>query len=467
MELKQTLKISQQLIMTPQLQQAIKLIQITRAELIELINEELMVNPFLEEEPQTDISTGDTTKTNKQNLEKESDRKPDEFIKTEHRAETYSVYEPFQSEREEEKRFESKKEETLYDKLIWQLNVENFDEEERTIGRVIIENIDEDGYLRISTEEIAKEFNFPLQNVNSVLSKIQEFEPSGIAARNLKECLLIQLRHKNINDPLIKEILEHCMEDIETRNFANISKKLAVCEERVSEAFQTIRTLNPNPGFTISNFHAIPIIPDVIVKKTGNEYEVSINNDGIPNLRMNRYYIDLLNRKEIPVHTRNYLNEKMRAAKLLRQGIQKRNQSIVQVAKSIIKHQREFFDKGVEFLKPLVLREIAADVKLHESTVSRICTGKYMETHFGIFEMKKIFSSKVMVSENKEMSAELIKFKIKDIINNENKREPLTDKKITEMLRTSEINIARRTVLKYREQMNIPSARKRRSFIKD
>jgi RNA polymerase sigma-54 factor len=465
MELKQTLKISQQLIMTPQLQQAIKLLQITRTELIELINEELMTNPFLEEEPQTDITTGET-KPDKQNHEKEGDRKLDEFIKTEHKADSYSVYEQFQSD-QEEKRFESKKQETLYDKLKWQLNVENFSEEEKEIGRVIIGNIEEDGYLRVSIEEIAKEFNFPLEDVQKVLLKIQEFEPSGIAARNLKECLLIQLRHKNINDPLIKEILEHCLEDIESRNFDNISKKLGTSEERVIEAFKIIRTLNPKPGLTISESEAIPIIPDVIVKKRGNEYEVNINNEGIPNFRMNRYYVDLLNSKEIPAQTRNYLNEKMRAVETLRQGIQKRNNSILLVAKSIIKHQKEFFDRGVEFLKPLVLREIAADVGLHESTVSRICKGKYMETHLGIFEMKKFFSSKVMMSENTEISAELIKTKIKEMIKNENGRVPLTDNEIMIKLRNSGINISRRTVVKYREQMNIPCARKRRRLIKD
>lgn len=467
MELKQTLKISQQLIMTPQLQQAIKLLQITRAELIELIKTELMTNPFIEEEPQMDIITSDATNMDKQSYETENGRKLDEFIKTEQRAEMYSAYEPLQPEQEEEKRFESKKEETLYDKLIWQLNVENFNREEKKIGMAIIGNIEEDGYLRISTEEIAKQFNFPLQAVNNVLSKIQEFEPSGIAARNLKECLLIQLRHKNINNPLIKEILEHCIEDIESRNFENISRKLGVSEERVLEAFQTIRTLNPKPGSTISASDTIPIIPDVIVKKIGNEYEVSINNEGIPNFRMSRYYMDLLNKKEVPARTKNYLNEKMRAVELLRQSIQKRNHSILMVAKSIVKHQREFFDKGVGFLKPLVLREIASDVNLHESTVSRICKGKYMETHLGIFELKKFFSSKIMVSENQEMSTELIKLKIKEIINNENKRSPLTDQKITEMLKTSGINIARRTVVKYREQMNIASARKRRSLITD
>ncbi len=464
MELKQTLKISQQLIMTPQLQQAIELIQITRAELIERINKELMENPFLEEESETDNRINITTKI-AHNLKKEIEPKPDGFIKTEQRAETDYIYEPFQYEQEEEKRFESKKEETLFDELIWQLNIENFDEEEKRIGRVIIGNIDDDGYLRVSTEEIAKQFNFPLQSVNNVLSKIQEFEPSGIAARNLKECLLIQLKHRNINDPLVKEILEHCIEDIGTGNLANISKKLNASGERIREALKIIRTLNPKPGYQISRSDAIPIIPDVIVKRIGDEYEVSINNDGIPDLRINRHYVDLLSRKETPVDIKNYLNEKLRAVKLLQQGIQKRNESILKVAKSIVKHQREFFDKGVEFLKPLVLREIAEDVKLHESTVSRICRGKYMETHFGIFELKKFFSAKVMVSENKEMSAELIKLKIKNLIDNENKRKPLTDKKITEMLEAEGIRIARRTVLKYREQLNIPSTRKRRGFI--
>lgn len=461
MELKQTLKISQQLIMTPQLQQAIELIQITRAELIERINKELMENPFLEEESEADNRINTATKI-EQNFKKEIEPKFDGFEKTEHRAETDYPYETFQFEQEEEKRFESKKEETLFDELIWQLNIENFDEEEKKIGRVIIGNIDEDGYLRVSTEEIAKQFGFPLQKVNNVLLKIQEFEPSGIAARNLKECLLIQLKHKNINDPLVKGILEHCMEDIETGNFTNISKKLNVPEERVTEAFKIIRTLNPKPGYQISRSDAIPIIPDVIVKKIGDEYEVSINNDGIPGLRINRHYIELLNSKETPVNIKNYLNEKLRAVKLLQQAIQKRNESILKVAKSIVKHQREFFDKGVEFLKPLVLREIAEDVKLHESTVSRICRGKYMETHLGIFELKKFFSTKIMVSENKEMSAELIKLKIKNLIDNENKRKPLTDKKITEILESEGIKIARRTVLKYREQMNIPSTRNRR-----
>ncbi len=466
MELKQTLKLSQKLIMTPQLQQAIKLIQITRAELIEWINKELRENPLLEEEPEREATTDNAVTMDNQNYGKENEANLDKLIKTEYIPDTYSVYQPFYSQ-EEEKRFESKKEETLYDKLIWQLNIENFTPREKEIGMVIIGNIEEDGYLRVSVEDIARESNFPLQEVEKVLSKIQEFEPPGIAARNLKECLLIQLKHRNINDPLVTEILEHCLEEIEARDFDRISKKLAVSEERLKEAFQTILTLNPKPGYSISGSDAIPIIPDVIVKKVNNDYEVTINNDGIPDLKMNRYYIDMLNNEKTPPETKNFLTEKMRALILLKQGIEKRNQSILKVAKSIIKHQREFFDKGVEYLKPLVLREIATDTGLHESTVSRICNGKYMETPLGIFEMKAFFSSKVMVSENTEMSVELIKSKIKDMIKNENRAKPLTDKKITEMLKSSGINIARRTVVKYREQMNIPCARKRRTLIKD
>ncbi len=462
MELKQTLKLSQKLIMTPQLQQAIKLIQITRAELIEWINKELRENPLLEEEPETEATTDNAVTMDNQNYGKENEANLDKLIKTEYIPDTYSVYQPFYSQ-EEEKRFESKKEETLYDKLIWQLNIENFSPREKEIGMVIIGNIEDDGYLRVTVEDIARQSNFPLEEVEKVLSKIQEFEPPGIAARNMKECLFIQLRHKNINDPLITEMLEHYLEEIVARDFERISKKLAVSEERLKEAFQIIRTLNPKPGLSISESDAIPIIPDVIVKKVNNNYEVTVNNDGIPDLKMNRYYIELLNKETSP-EIKNYLNEKMRAVILLRQGIQKRNQSILKVAKSILKHQREFFDKGVEFLKPLVLREIAADTGLHESTVSRICHGKYMETPMGILEMKDFFSSKILVSENTEMSAELIKSKIKDIIKGENKAKPLTDKKITEMLKTSGINISRRTVVKYRKQMNILCARKRRSL---
>lgn len=458
MELKQTLKLQQKLIMTPQLQQAIQLLQLTRQELIELINAELMNNPLLEDDIQTEKNE-EQVKTEKQSDANEMETT--ESVFKESGRESYE-YTAFTGSAEEERRFESKREDSLYEYMLWQLNIENFSDEEKIIGKAIIGNIEEDGYLRTSTEEIAKQFNFSPEEVNRVLLKIQELEPPGVGARNLKECLLIQVKQRNINDPLVRDLIENCLEDIEQGKFDYISRKLNVSEERIKEAINILRSLNPKPGYSITPSDAIPIIPDVIVKKVGDDYDVSINEEGLPIFKINNHYYKLLNSEDTPPQIRNYLNEKKRAIDNLKQAIIKRNESILAVAKSIVKHQKEFFDKGIEYLKPLVLREIAEDVHLHESTVSRICKGKYMETHFGIFEMKRFFSSRVVLSDNSEVSGETIKLKIKELIENENPREPYTDAEIVEKLKAAGINIARRTVVKYREQMKIPPSRERK-----
>jgi len=453
MELKQTLKIQQKLIMTPQLQQAIHLLQITRNELIELINAELESNPLLETEPEIKNTVSEAAK--KESVDGMT------TVPVEH---DYPMQAPFLTWGEEDRKFESKKEDSLYDHLLWQLNVENFSEEEKVIGKVIIGNIEEDGYIRIPMEEIARELGCTVDKVNSVLLKIQELEPPGIAARNLQECLLIQVKQRNINNPLVKEIIKNYLNEIETCDLQKLCSKLNASEEDLKEAIKIIKSLNPKPGLTVSPSDAVPIIPDVIVKKVGDDYEVMVNKDGIPELKINNYYNQLLNSAQTPSNIRDFLLEKKRAIEALRQGILKRENSILKVAKSIVKHQRDFFDKGIEYLKPLVLREIAEDTNLHESTVSRICRGKYMETHFGIFEMKKFFSTRINTSSNTEMSGELLKMKIKSMIENENPKKPLTDREIAEKLAEAGINIARRTVVKYREQLNIPSARERKRY---
>lgn len=468
MELKQTLKIQQQLIMTPQLKNAIKLLQITRPELIELIYEELKTNPLLEEEAHTEETLEVMEKPEKLERENNTKENVNELLKSIRNADDYSAEDLAEEQiyGDEDKSFESKKEDSLYEKLIWQLELENFNEEEKLIGRIIIGNIDDDGYIRISTEEIAKQLNLPVEKINRVLGRIQEFDPPGIGARNLKECLLIQVKQQNIVDPLITELIENWLEEIEQKRYEKLMKKLDIDENRLKSALKIIRSFNPKPGLSMSTTQTIPIVPDVIVKKVGDDYIVMLNNAGIPRIRFNSYYYNLLINKSLNPDISNYLNEKFRSAKQLIQSIQKRNQNILAVAKSIVKYQREFLDKGFEYLKPLVLRDVADDAKISESTVSRICNGKYMETHLGIFEMKAFFSPRVRVSENGDMAGDLIKRKIKFIIDNEDPKNPLTDIEITRKLEELGIKIARRTVVKYREQMQIPPAGKRRTLFK-
>jgi len=413
-ELKQNLKLSQQLIMTPQLQQAIKLLQLSRQELVEAINQEMEENPLLEEIPPDD----DVTETApQQEIEENAISFEQENLKPVERTPEVNVentsvaaeefdwtsyledYGPmggvYGGEDGEEISWDNLLTEgqSLASHLIWQMKLSSFTEEEEKIGHQIIGNLDQNGYLCATVQEIARLENVDENLVESVLRKIQDFDPPGIAARNLQECLLVQARMLGIQNKIIESIIRDFLKDLELKNYVHIAQKLKVSLREVEMAVLLISGMNPKPGSVYSEEKIQPIIPDVYVIKLDDEYKIILNDDGLPRLRISNYYREIMagmrpgvkNKEE---QGRKYIKDKVQSATWLIKSIQQRQNTIYKVTESIVKFQKDFFDKGIDHLKPLVLRDVANDVNMHESTISRVVSNKYMHSPQGIFELK-------------------------------------------------------------------------------
>jgi len=505
LELKQQLRLSQQLVMTPQLQQAIKLLQLSRMELVGLVQRELEENPVLEETGEHESNGDDATEApdapeggDAAEAAAAADAaEAGEFAggETEASAEAAAALapgdevEPSQADkiayidwqnyseaypqtgmreaRDDEDRpgFEATltRRPTLAEHLEWQLQLSPLPEEERRIAEFIIGNLDERGYLLASVEEIAREAGADPAAVERTLAEVQDFDPAGVAARDLQECLAIQVRVLGIHDPLVHRILAECLDPLVKRDFRGIARKLGIPIEDVAAAAKVIGRLEPRPGRAFGGDDPVYIIPDIYVYKIADEFHVVLNDDGLPRLRISNLYREVLSRgRETPKDTRNYVHEKVRSAMWLIKSIHQRQRTIYKVMQSIIKHQRDFFEKGINFLKPLNLRDVAEDIEMHESTVSRVTTNKYAHTPQGIFELKYFFNSSIHKLDGDEIASESVKDRIHTLIRNEDPRRPLSDQRIAEMLRVANINIARRTVTKYREALNLLSSTKRR-----
>ena len=476
-ELRQDLKLTQQLIMTPQLQQSIKLLQLSRIELVNAINQELEKNPLLEDETFDDVSEGepvqeiDGAKTSAKTKEVTGEEDGREDFEWDSFIEYFGpVGVTYSREDGENPSLENMltKSVSLADHLSWQLNLSRFTEIEKKIGEQIIGNLDSNGYLVQDTDEIASMEKIDLQQVEGVIKKIQEFDPTGIAARDLKECLLIQLKFLGASDSLAETIINDHLKDLETKNYENIMKKQKVSLEEVREAVQLISTLDPKPGRIYSDERPQYVIPDVFVFKTDEEYRIVLNDDGLPKLRVSNLYKEILG--EIDNNSkgekcREYIKDKLQSATWLIKSIQQRQRTIYRVSESILKHQKKYFNKGINYLKPMVLRDIAEDIGMHESTISRVTTNKYMHTPRGIFELKYFFSSGINRTNGDLIASESVKGKIEKIIREEDKRNPFNDSQIVDILEQSGISIARRTVAKYRTTLRIlPSSKRKRYF---
>ena len=352
---------------------------------------------------------------------------------------------------------------SLSDKLFEQLHIiKGLTEEETQIGEYIIWNINGDGYLLSDVPEIAEILGVPEEKVEKVLKVIQTFEPLGIGARDLRECLLIQLREKNGNRDAI-DILEKHYDDFKNKRFEKLSQKKKIPIKRVKEALEEISKLNPKPGEGFSSAALNTVVPDVIVERIDEEFVITLNDSYVPRLRINKMYRKMLsNRKKTPKEVKDYIRRRLEAARWLINSIEQRRATILRVMHAIIEHQRAFFLKGPGNLKPMILKDIAEDVGMDISTISRVTNGKYVQTDFGVFELKSFFSEKMLKSSGEEISNRVIKDRIQEIIENENHKKPYNDDRIVELLAKEGIPIARRTVAKYREQMNIPVARLRR-----
>ena len=458
LEIKQDLKLSQQLVMTPQLQQAIKLLQLSRLELQEVIAQEINENPVLEED--SGLEEREQAEVTPETPDEIQDFDWEEYMES-HSMSSYTP--PRAADNETPWENFVTRQVTLSDYLLWQLRMSPLTPQEAEIGAFIIGNIDEAGYLQASLEEVSGTLHVSVTAVTNVLLVIQSFDPPGIGARDLRECLLIQLRGLAERDALAEEIVENHLSHLKNRDYRGLARKLRVPLPQVLEAVKTISDLEPKPGRPFSSEETRVIIPDVFLYKVEGEYVVVLNDDGLPKLSINPYYRQLLDaeRDDVP---KDYLKGKLKSAVWLIRSIQQRQGTLYKVAKSIIKFQRDFFDNGIDELRPLVLREVADDIQMHESTVSRVTTNKYMETPQGIYELKFFFSGKI--GEGKEeVAAKRVQNLIKQIIGEENPRRPLSDEKIAQMLKGRyNVAIARRTVAKYREMMKILSSSERKKI---
>ena len=478
LEIRQQLKLSQQLVMTPQLQQAIKLLQLSRMELMDVVREELEENPVLEEGQEVLEEKSQAAEEfaaeipevqaqdNVQEVEGDRDGMADIDWKT--YLESYSLggstadsYEDDEDRPSYENLLTRKP--SLSDHLLWQLNLSRLESRERAIAGEIIGNVDDDGYLQVSVEELAGQAGCEPEHVEKILKEVQDFDPPGVASRNLQECLLKQVEQLGMAEDIVGVILREYIEELENRRYQVIARSLQVPLDEVFAAAKFISGLDPRPGSQYGQEDVHYIVPDIFVYKVSDEYIVVLNDEGLPNLRINSFYRNALSGSaQLDEKAGEYIQEKLRGALWLIKSIHQRQRTIYRVTKSIVKFQRDFFDRGVANLKPLVLRDVAEDIEMHESTVSRVTTNKYVQTPQGLFELKYFFNSGISTTEGDSVASESVKSKIKEIIADENTRKPYSDQKIVDILHGKGIDIARRTVTKYREMLGVGSSTQRK-----
>jgi RNA polymerase sigma-54 factor len=498
LELKQQLRMTQQLVMTPQLQQAIKLLQLSRMELVDLIRTELTENPILEEAGEEEEGRADAASPAEQKLESlepaaKTAEKVEE-VKGEEGAneidwDQYLDHYQLQGHtapsnrnlgEEELPGYESTLTRTgdLFDHLSWQIRLSRFTPEEEQVAMLIIGNLDADGYFKMPQVDgeadedavrdplvrVAFEAGVGIEFAEKVLRKVQALDPSGVAARDLRECLLLQARHLNADLPEVVAIIERHLRHLESKNYAAIAKDLKIPIEQVVEAVKVISAFEPKPGRTFVSEEPQYITPDVYVYKVGDRYVTVLNDDGLSKLRVSGMYRAALKSGKAGA-AKDYIQDKLRSAVWLIRSIHQRQRTIHKVTESIVKFQRDFLDKGIAHLKPLILRDVAEDIGMHESTVSRVTTNKYVHTPQGIYELKFFFNSAIARTSGDDIASEAVKNHLKQIVAAEDPRHPHSDQKIVELLKGQGIEIARRTVAKYREVLGIlPSSKRKKYF---
>jgi RNA polymerase sigma-54 factor len=475
LELRQSLKLTQQLIMTPQLQQAIKLLQLSRLELLENIYQELETNPLLED-TQGDVyeneqrGEGEIPETTLEQPLREIEivEKVGEDFDWESYLDEYNVSTPVLMERdsaEEPPSFDQRltRKNSLYEHLIWQIRLLDMTREQQETAAIIAGNLNKDGYLDASLDEIAEMAEATLEQVESALYQVQRLDPPGVAARDLRECLLIQAENLGVQDALVTEIIKKHLQYLENKNYQGLVRILKKPPEEIRQAITVILHFNPRPGKDFGEDEIQYISPDIYVTKVDNEFMIVLNEDGLPKLRVSSYYKDALSSESASSsETKEYIQNKLRSAAWLIRSIHQRQRTIYKVAQSIINFQRDFLERGVAHLKPMILRDVAEDVGMHESTISRVTTNKYMHTPQGIFELKYFFNNSISSFVGDPVASESVKERIRQIVQDEDASAPLSDHEIVELLEKENISIARRTVAKYREVLGILPSSKRR-----
>jgi RNA polymerase sigma-54 factor len=475
LELRQQLKLTQQLIMTPQLQMAIKLLQLSRLEMLDTIRQELEENPALEEiqesapdenvPEQSDNSASDTPAEEVTIEEKIHDDIDWSIYLGEYNTPGRVSYE---AEDKDSPRFDAfiAPKKSLRDHLLWQFLMTKPARNEEAVASLIVGNLNKDGFLDGSVEEIAMMSGTALEEVEYILAKMQTFDPVGVCARDLKECLLIQAKHFGFEDTIITEIISNHLHDLEKKNYKGICKALKTSLDDVIVAVNIIKGFEPKPGRQFSEETPQYINPDIYVYKLDNDFVVMLNDDGMPKLRVNSFYKNTISKgKKISGEAEDYIQDKIRSAAWLIKSIHQRQKTIFKVMESILGFQREFFEKGIAHLKPMVLRDVAQDIGMHESTISRVTTNKYAYTPQGIFELKYFFNSSIRRAQGGNIASASVQEKIRQIILNENPKKPYSDDKISLLLKEEhQIHIARRTVAKYREMLKVLPSNKRKQI---
>ena len=459
-------RLSQRLILTPSLQQAIKLLPLTTLELAEVLEQEVMENPLLEEVPQEQPSAEEIAqeeaKTEREDILKEIDVEKffEDYLDDGDHRRTRSAeipeLPPIENTLTEQP--------DLYDHLMWQLHMSVSDEFTLEIGDAIIQNLDADGLLRASVDEIANLGPYPMEEVQKALTLIQGLDPAGVAARDLTECLRLQLRNLGLEGSPTDLMVRDHMKQLQSHQYPEIGRQMGLSPDEVSHHLEVIKRLDPKPGLKYSPDKSSYVIPDVFVVKEGDDYKIVLNDDGLPKLRISPTYKRMLDVKEVgSEETRNYVKEKLRSALWLLKSVDQRQRTIYKVSESIIRHQRGFLDSGIAHLRPLVLRDVATDIGMHESTVSRVVANKYMHTPRGVYELRFFFHSGITSNMGEAISSVTIKDKIRKMIEAEDPFRPLSDSRIAELLGSDGLPLARRTVAKYREELRIPPSNLRKS----
>ena len=459
-------RLSQRLILTPSLQQAIKLLPLTTLELAEVLEQEVMENPLLEEVPQEQPSAEEIAqeeaKTEREDILKEIDVEKffEDYLDDGDHRRTRSAeipeLPPIENTLTEQP--------DLYDHLMWQLHMSVSDEFTLEIGDAIIQNLDADGLLRASVDEIANLGPYPMEEVQKALTLIQGLDPAGVAARDLNECLRLQLRNLGLEGSPTDIMVRDHMKQLQSHQYPEIGRQMGLSPDEVSHHLEVIKRLDPKPGLKYSPDKSSYVIPDVFVVKEGDDYKIVLNDDGLPKLRISPTYKRMLDVKEVgSEETRNYVKEKLRSALWLLKSVDQRQRTIYKVSESIIRHQRGFLDSGIAHLRPLVLRDVATDIGMHESTVSRVVANKYMHTPRGVYELRFFFHSGITSNMGEAISSVTIKDKIRKMIEAEDPFRPLSDSRIAELLGSDGLPLARRTVAKYREELRIPPSNLRKS----
>ena len=489
-KLGQTIGLGQSLTMTPQLQQAIKLLQLSRLELEQFVEIQMAENPVLEEVPSE--ASDDFTPIEREFTEaeavsgrlEEASSIVDQVSKNKETEVDWERLSNYEESRHQASSAGSKggnddetpnyenlvtKAGTLQEYVLDQSREVDFSHEELKIAEQIAGNIDDRGYLVGAIEELCEKEGFDLEIAEGVLDTIQHFDPPGVAARDIKECLLIQLRHFQLRNGIVERIVESHLHDLENRNYSAVAKALSVTLEVIYTNVGIIAGLEPIPGRQFGPEATQYVIPDVYVFKVGGEWVVSMNEEGLPRLKVSPFYKDMLKEQKALATKKNdgkeYLDDKIKSAKWIIKSMEQRQRTIQRVTEKILERQKDFFEYGVQYLKPMILRDIADALELHESTISRVTTNKYIHTPRGIFELKFFFNSAIGRSDGESVANEAVKSRIGEIVKAEDHVKPLSDQDIMTILTKENIDISRRTVAKYREQLGIlPSSKRRKPF---